>query len=160
LLNDCKYGYDINRNVMRLSLLRAPGWPDPEADRGRHSFAYALLPHIGDVRDAGVIASAEALNLPIDVRTGRAASGTIASVDRPNVSIEAVKKADREDAIIVRLCEVWGARGPVRVTVGAPVRSATRTDLLERDIDDTALVDGAVVVNIRPFELVTLKLRT
>ena len=69
LLNDSKYGYDIHRNVMRLSLLRAPGWPDPEADRGRHRFAYALLPHIGDLREAGVIADAEAFNLPIDVRT-------------------------------------------------------------------------------------------
>src|SRR5690349_2572835 len=59
LLNDAKYGYDIHGNVMRLSLLRAPGWPDPEADRGVHRFAYALLPHVGDLRDAGVVAEAE-----------------------------------------------------------------------------------------------------
>lgn len=160
LLNDCKYGYDIHRNVMRLSLLRAPGWPDPEADRGRHRFAYALLPHIGDFREAGVISQAEAFNLPIDVRTGGAASGTIVAVDRPNVSIEAVKKADRSDAIVVRLCEVWGARGPVRVVVGAPVTSATLTDLLERDTAELDVTDGRIEISIRPFELVTLKLRT
>jgi alpha-mannosidase len=159
LLNDSKYGYDINRNVIRLSLLRAPGWPDPEADRGRQRFAYALLPHIGDLRDAGVIASAEAFNLPIDVRAGSATPGTIVAVDRPNVSVEAVKKADRADAIIVRLCEVWGARGPVRITVGAPVTSAATTDLLERDIEDLTVHDGVVEIALRPFELVTLKLR-
>jgi alpha-mannosidase len=145
---------------MRLSLLRAPGWPDPEADRGRQRFAYALLPHIGDLRSAGVIAQAEAFNLPIDVRRGSYARGTVVSVDRPNVSIEAVKKADREDAIVVRLCEVWGARGPVHVTVGAPVTSATTTDLLERDITDLGVHDGVVEVAMQPFELMTLKLRT
>ena len=160
LLNDGKYGYDIHRNVMRLSLLRAPGWPDPAADRGRHRFAYALLPHIGDLREAGVIAQAEAFNLPIDLRTGSSASGTIVSVDRPNVSVEAVKRADREDAIVVRLCEVWGARGPVRVTIGAPVTSAVRTDLLERDIEELAVDDRTIEIALRPFELVTLKMRT
>ena len=65
LLNDCKYGYDIHGNVMRLSLLRAPGWPDPESDQGAHRFAYALFPHAGDLREAGVIAEAEAFNLPL-----------------------------------------------------------------------------------------------
>ena len=160
LLNDCKYGYDVHRNVMRLSLLRAPGWPDPEADRGHHRFAYALLP--ARRRPAGCRRHrrAEAFNLPIDVRTGTSASGTIVAVDRPNVSVEAVKKADREDAIVVRLCEVWGARGPVRVTIGAPVISATRTDLLERDTDALAVDHGTLELTLHPFELVTLKLRT
>ena len=65
LLNDCKYGYDIHGSVMRLSLLRAPTHPDPAADRGRHRFTYALMPHPGDFREAGVIAAAEDLNHPL-----------------------------------------------------------------------------------------------
>ena len=76
------------------------------------------------------------------------------------MSVEAVKKADREDAIVVRLCEVWGARGPVRVTIGAPISSATTTDLLERDVADLTVDDGTVEITMHPFELVTLKLRT
>ena len=51
LLNDCKYGYDIAGNVIRLSLAQAPTWPDPVADRGHHRFTYRLLPHCG--RPAG-----------------------------------------------------------------------------------------------------------
>src|SRR5579859_4276952 len=65
LLNDSKYGYDIHGSVMRLSLLRAPTHPDPNADRGRHRFTYALMPHLGDFRAAGVIAAAEDLNAPL-----------------------------------------------------------------------------------------------
>ncbi|MDH7570868.1 MAG: glycoside hydrolase family 38 C-terminal domain-containing protein, partial [Armatimonadota bacterium] len=56
LLNDCKYGYDVRGNVLRLSLLRAPKNPDPNADMGRHLFTYALYPHPGDVRLGAVVA--------------------------------------------------------------------------------------------------------
>jgi hypothetical protein len=64
LLNDCKYGYDIAGNVIRLSLLRAPTWPDPVADRGHHRFTYRLLPHAGDLRAAGVVDAGYDLNVP------------------------------------------------------------------------------------------------
>ena len=112
LLNDCKYGYDIVDDVIRLSLLRGPGWPDPEADQGNHRFAYALLPHRGDLRaPEGVIAQAEWFNIPIRIERGRG-EGRVVTVDRPGVSVEAVKWADAADAVVVRLCEVWGSRGP------------------------------------------------
>jgi len=149
---------------MRLSLLRAPGWPDPESDRGVNHFAYALFPHAGDLREAGVVAEAEAFNLPLTaVRAtpapgNRPARASVVRVDRPNVTVEAVKKADREDAVVVRLCEVWGARGPVRVTLDQPVHGAVRTDLLERDISAVPIAAGAVDLDLRPFEIVTLKL--
>jgi alpha-mannosidase len=166
LLNDCKYGYDIHGNVMRLSLLRAPGWPDPETDQGQHRFAYALLPHAGDLREAGVVEEAEAFNLPLTaVRAGpgpgrgsRPRAASIVAVDRPNVTIEAVKKADREDAVVVRLCEVWGARGPVRLALDSSVTAAVRTDVLERQVAAVPITDGRIDIDFRPFELVTLRL--
>ncbi len=52
LLNDSKYGYDAKDNVLRLSLLRAPEWPDPNADQGHHEFTYSLYPHAGTWREA------------------------------------------------------------------------------------------------------------
>ena len=155
LLNDSKYGYDILGNTIRLSLLRAPGFPDPEADQGSHHFAYALVPHEGDLRDAGVIAEAEHFNLPLSLRSGKG-EGRVVSVDRPGVSVEAVKWADRSDAVVVRLCEVWGSRGPVRVTLHRPFVSVARTDLLERAVSPLAGHDGTVELVLRPFELVTL----
>jgi alpha-mannosidase len=164
LLNDCKYGYDIRGNVMRLSLLRSPGWPDPESDQGAHRFSYALFPHAGDLRTAGVVAEAEAFNLPVDVIVvgsgpgSASARSSIVSVDRPNVTVEAVKMADREDAVVVRLCEAWGARGPARVTFDRPVHAAVRTDVLEREVGPATVVNGGIELDLRPFELVTLKL--
>jgi alpha-mannosidase len=157
LLNDCKYGYDIRGSVMRLSLLRGPGYPDPEADRGQHRFAYALLPHPGDLRaPGGVIAEAEAFNLPLTVVPG-SGRGHLVAIDRPGVSIEAVKLADRSDHVVARICELWGSRGPARLTLNLPVVAAWRTDLLERDLAEVSLDGRTVALELRPFELVTLK---
>jgi alpha-mannosidase len=155
LLNESKYGYDILGHTIRLSLLRAPGFPDPEADQGSHHFAYALVPHEGDLRDAGVIAEAEHFNLPLSLLAGQG-EGRVVSVDRPGVSVEAVKWADRSDAVVVRLCEVWGSRGPVRVTLHRPFMSVVRTDLLERVVSPLVGHDGTVELELGPFELVTL----
>ena len=155
LLNESKYGYDILGHTIRLSLLRAPGFPDPEADQGSHHFAYALLSHEGDLRDAGVVAEAEHFNLPLSLVAGRG-EGRVVSVDRPGVSVEAVKWADRSDAVVVRLCEVWGSRGHVRVTLHSPFVAVTCTDLLERPVSPLASRDGTVELELRPFELVTL----
>ena len=157
LLNDCKYGYDVRGHAMRLSLLRGPGFPDPLADQGPHQFAYALLPHSGDLRAPdGVVAEAESFNLPLTLVPGRG-EGRVVSVDRPGVSVEAVTWADRSDgAVVVRLCEVWGSRGPVRVTLHRPHGPVSRTDLLERTIAPLPNDAGAVVLDLQPFELVTL----
>jgi alpha-mannosidase len=155
LLNDSKYGYDIRGHVMRLSLLRSPGYPDPEADQGRHRFAYALLPHPEPFQDS-VIAEAEFFNLPLSFASG-SRSGRLVTVDRPGVSIEAVKWADCSEGIVVRLCEVWGGRGPVRVTLHAPFSSVTRVDLLERDLGPVVHEDATALLQLGPFELVTLR---
>jgi len=72
------------------------------------------------------------------------------------VSVEAVKWADRSDAVVVRLCEVWGSRGPVRVKLHRPFVSVDRTDLLERPVSQLVSHDGTVELELRPFELVTL----
>ena len=66
LLNDSKYGYDIRGHVMRLSLLRAPEYPDPDADQGEHEFSYALLPHPGPFYER-VVDEAESFNLPMAI---------------------------------------------------------------------------------------------
>ena len=139
LLNDSKYGYDIAGNVIRLSLLRATTWPDPEADRGHHHFVYRLLPHVGDLRQAGVIDAGYDLNVPIRTVTTSAhrgplePDGSLLSVDAPHVVVEAVKRpGEHPGGLVVRLYDAWGRRGPVTLEAPWKVRRAVRTDLLER----------------------------
>jgi alpha-mannosidase len=160
LLNDSKYGYDILGSVMRLSLLRAPTHPDPAADVGRHRFTYALMPHPGDFREAGVIAAAEDLNAPLRLVRGAMGSGrrSLIEVDARQVIVEAVKRAEDSDAVIVRLYEAWGGRCRARLTSSLPVSRAYLCDLLERERDKVEVRDGQLEVELTPFKILTLKL--
>lgn len=164
LLNDCKYGYDIHDNILRLSLLRAPLSPDPLADRGQQVFTYALLPHAGDVRAGGVIAEAYALNVPLHLQTLPNQAGMLPAshsffqVDRSGVVIEAVKRAEDGNDIIVRLYEADGARGNLNLTTSLPIDRAWQTDLLEKPKKSLPIKAGTVKLALKPFQIVTVRL--
>lgn len=164
LLNDCKYGHDIRDNVMRLSLLRGPIEPDPEADLGEHTFTYSLFPHPGGFREGRVIEEAYNLNVPLVVRaTGEKTTVPAKAwfeLDQPGVVIEAVKVAEDGDGVIVRLYEAYGARRLAKLSVGIPVNRVTETDLLERAVSTKhEFSDSAVRLAFGPFEIKTLRLR-
>jgi alpha-mannosidase len=156
LLNDSKHGYDIHESVMRLSLLRGPTHPDPTADIGRHRFTYALMPHPGDFREAGVIEAAEDLNNPLRVvptNLPPGASRSLLEIDTRQVIVEAIKRAEDSDAVVVRLYEAWGRPCRARLTTSLPARRITLCDLLEREIAETGLE-----LDFTPFRILTLKL--
>jgi len=162
LLNDCKYGHDIRDNVMRISLLRSPTVPDPEADQGEHRFAYSLLPHAGSW-DEATIAAAYALNDPIIIaegQRGRAekALAPLLTVDRPNIVIETIKQAEDGDGIIVRLYESQRQRGPVTLTTGFQLDSAWRANLLEENQTPLSVTGRQVSLFVKPYQIVTLRL--
>jgi alpha-mannosidase len=168
LLNDCKYGYDIQGNVVRLTLLRSPTWPDPVADQGRHELTYALMPHgAGDPVTAGVVAAAHALNSPLRVVEAAApGAGSLpptfsaVEVDDPAAVVTAVKRPDADgEGIVVRLYEAGASHRRVRVRCSVPgLSTVSRIDLLERPMDPPIEVadDGAAWVALHPFEIVTL----
>ncbi|HSS95022.1 MAG TPA: glycoside hydrolase family 38 C-terminal domain-containing protein, partial [Candidatus Dormibacteraeota bacterium] len=161
LLNDSKYGYDIRGSVMRLSLLRAPTHPDPAADRGEHRFTYALMPHPGDFRQAGVIAAAEDLNSPLRIVRGDLPAGarrSLIEVDTPQVVVEAIKRAEDSDATIVRLYESWGGRCKALLRTTVPASRAFLCDLLERNREEVTVRDGVIDLAIGAFKVLTLKL--
>lgn len=160
LLNDCKYGHDVQGNTLRLSLLRSPTFPDPEADRGRHVFTYSLLPHTGGVGEA-TIAAAYALNDPLLVvraAGGRGSPVQLLAADRPNAVIETVKRAEDGRGFVVRLYESQRRRGPVTLHVGCDLAHAERTDLLERPRQALTVEGRRVTLELRPFEIATLRL--
>jgi alpha-mannosidase len=146
---------------MRLSLLRSPTHPDPTADRGWHQFTYALMPHLGDFRSAGVIEAAEDLNAPVRVMPSGLPSGVSRSVmeaSTPQVKVEAIKRAEDSDAVIVRVYEAWGGSCRATIKTTLPARRAALCDLLERERTELTIRDGEVEVDFSAFKVVTLKL--
>jgi alpha-mannosidase len=161
LLNDCKYGYAAHDNILRLSLLRSPTDPDPAADRGRHTFAYALYPHTGSPQAAGVVEEGLCFNVPLLLRAsdGLEGSESFLEVDSPALIIDTVKRAEESDALIVRLYESRGTRGVARLTTTLPLAGAALTNLLEDEIGALVVENGGVMLEFKPFEIVTVLLR-
>ncbi|MFK0019020.1 alpha-mannosidase [Streptomyces sp. NPDC090798] len=165
VINDSTYGHDVSRTVredggttttVRLSLVRAPRVPDPEADQGKHRFTYALLPG-ASIEDA--IAEGYALNLPLRVADSAGPAEPVVSVDGEGVTIEAVKLADDASGdVVVRLYESRGGRGTGTLRTGFPLAGAQVTDLLERPLTTADTEGNAVAVALRPFEVRTLRL--
>ncbi len=162
LLNDSKYGHDCvgdqRSTTMRLSLLRATRYPDPEADRGLHRFAYAVLPHGPGLGD--VLPEAWALNLPVRVQPGTPTT-SMAWVDHPGVVITAVKAADDGSGdLVVRLHEAFGGRARAVLRTARAAATVATCDLLERPLGGAeAVAGGGVALELRPFEVRTLRLR-
>lgn len=164
LLNDGKYGYDAHENVLRLSLLRSPKAPDPECDMGLHRFTYVLLPHYDGYHQADVVAAGYALNAPVrwamlDPKSGAKGEAPpfIACTSRDLV-VDAVKKAEEDDRLVVRLYEAHNCRGSAALSCARGVQRAWLADLMERPQATLDVVEGRVEFEYRPFEIVTILL--
>ncbi len=165
LLNDSKYGYECKHNELRLTLLKSATMPDPVADQGWHSMVYSLLPHTGDWR-GDVVPQAYDLNNPVIMAktgiwndpAGEPFEHSLASVDEPNVIIETVKCAEDGAGIILRLYEHHRARGAATLRVGFELAAVYECNLLEENQRPLEHDGGSVRLEMRPFQILTLRL--
>jgi alpha-mannosidase len=163
LINNSKYGYDDKDNVLRLSLLRSPTWPDPEADRGHHHFTYALYPHGGDWKQALTVRHGYDYNYPLQAMQLAAHAGTMpaefayVTVKPENVVLTALKKAEDSNALVFRVYEWAGKSSDVQFHVPPGATSATVTNLMEKPEGEPLKVTGdTVTAPIHPFEILTV----
>lgn len=178
ILNNGRYGHAVQGDAIAVSLLRAPKWPDPLADRGRHMTTVSVFPHAGD--RASVCVEAERLNEPLRVMNGTNAGplpAPIVNVADRRIELAAVKRADDgSDDLVVRMYERTGAVATVdaivncafvrSVGIASSERDATLsvTNLLEEKTDETQDSTRyrrhrvpAATDPLRPFELRTVR---
>lgn len=171
LVNDSIYGHDVTRDVdhsrvtttIRLSLLRAPRFPDPETDQGTQHVTYALVvgADIADATREGAL-----LNAPAQEVTGAREVAPLAVVDGTGLVLSSVKLADdRSGDLVVRLYESLGRRAHGTVTVRGEFAQVSEVSLLEEPLDgvvapaaDLADAVARVSVDLLPFEVRTLRL--
>lgn len=158
LLNNCKYGYDIKENTMRLSLLKSAVYPDPTADQGEHEFKYSLFPHLGDWREGQTVKQAWYLNHPLKAVKGGFApeEKSFVTIDGDHVIVDAIKKKEDENAVIIRLHEFEGRRGKVKLDFTIPVEKWVETNLMEQVEGEEKT--GNIEFTINPYEIKTLLL--
>jgi alpha-mannosidase len=158
LFTDCKYGYAVHGNVMRISLIRGTENPDETADLGKHAFRYAIFPHTGTLQDAEVVRRAYEFNVPWISVPGTIPTQSWLSIDSPHLVIDTVKKAEDSDALVVRLYECNGARGKANLKTALPYRKAGLVNLLEEPIKPLPGRGGKIPLTFRPFEIISVLL--
>lgn len=165
LLNDCKYGYDVKKDVLRLTLIKSGIEPDKSADQGYHRFTYSLLPHQGGWREGDVVREAYGLNNPLLARViPTAQEGTLprrfafAEVDTPTAIVETIKKAEDGDAWVLRVYEYGQCRlKNVHLRLGQAICKAVTCNLVEEQEEPVAWEGNTLTFDLAPFEVKTFK---
>jgi alpha-mannosidase len=164
LINESKYGYDAVGNLLRLSLLRSPVWPDPNADRGHHHFSYALYPHAGDWKQAMTIRHGYDYNYRLEAQQVEAHAGSLPAehsfvgVGPDDLVLTAMKKAEDSHALVFHFYEWAGKGGSAQLRVPPGATGAVETNLMEKQEGSALPVEGDhVTVHFRPYEIVAVR---
>lgn len=161
LLNNCKYGHDIKDNVMRLTLLKSATHPDPVQDQGEQNFIYSLLPHSGDFIDGNTVKHAYELNQPLKSIKGMLKSEVkkqLFKFNDANILVDAIKKAEDEDMIIIRFHDYSGSRQNVSIDSDYEITGWMETNLMEKPIENLRN-ENSINVVVNPYEIKTLMIK-
>lgn len=165
LLNDCKYGHDVKENVLRLTLIKSAISPDETADRGIHEFTYSLVPHTGDWREGNIVKEAYNLNVPLLAgelkanQTGSLpATHQFVEIDNDHVLLETVKKAEDDEAIIVRFYEYKQYRNQTNVSFAKTIKKAVECNLIEEEEKEAEYQNQTLSFSVSPYEIKTFKI--
>ncbi|WP_332843764.1 alpha-mannosidase [Paraclostridium bifermentans] len=161
LLNNCKYGHDIKDNVMRLTLLKSATHPDPVQDQGEQNFTYSLLPHSGDFIDGNTVKHAYELNQPLRAIKGMLKSEIkkqLFKFNDANILVDAIKKAEDEDMIIIRFHDYSGSRQNVSIDSDYEITGWMETNLMEKPIENLRN-ENSINVVVNPYEIKTLMIK-
>lgn len=162
LLNASKYGYDIKGNVMRLSLLRSPKWPDPTADRGKHEIHYALYPHTGSWQDANTVQRGIEYNSPLLVTTTTRHAGSLplsssfGSLTPANLILTTIKKSEAGETWTYQFYEAEGTDARAELELPAVPRKVVRSNFLEEEGTAVPFQGKRVSLDVKRNSVVTL----
>ena len=175
LLSECKYGFDVKDNLIRMTLLRSPDYPDPSMmglpelstlleDQGRHTFAYALYPHKGSWKQAHSIGKGYEFNYPPLVLTEPPHKGSLpksfsfVKVYPEDVILETIKKAEDSESFILRFYETIGKRTQTEILFSEPILEAWETDMMERKISKLPIQGKLLRVKLGACEIKTIQI--
>lgn len=164
LLSRQSYGYSAKGNVLKLSLLRAPTYPNPTADRGAHDFCYALLPHEGGYEQGKVIEEGYALHQSLVAERSHQATGlfagqfSLAKVDPAGVVIETIKKCEERPSLILRLISMAGRDGRFTLHFPLAVKQAWICNLIEQRLEQLPITAQSVEIAMKGHEIMSVEL--
>jgi len=164
LLNDCKYGCDLQPNQIRLTLLRGSTWPDEQADVGVSEFTCAVYPHSGNWQEAGTVRQGYELNLPLLVKVlpkleenghkTLPAVGKFLDLSAENLVLMAFKQSEDDSNVwILRCCECHGKEAKLELKSDLGLAISQPVDLLEQPINLPQKSDDGRSFRISPWKI-------
>ncbi len=171
LLNNCKYGHDAKQTTLRLTLIRSPFYPHPTepwhfndtkvTDQGHHSFSYALLPHTADWKKGETVHRAREFNNPVLVFDGEPKIELLPflKISHPAIQLDAVKKSETDDTVILRLHDAHGDGAKTTVEFGHHLLGAVECDMMENELQKLKPSKSKLQLAFKPFEIKTVKVR-
>ncbi len=163
VINDCKYGYDIDKDTLRITLMRAPILPDFTADKGISTFRYGVYVHENRWDDADTVKEAFKENIPLKAVYSEGGKGTEAEhsfikVSDEKVMIDAVKMAQDNNGIILRVYETSSHSGEVTITLPCEKFRCIDCNLMETDEEERATDGSSFTFTIKPFEVKSFRI--
>jgi alpha-mannosidase len=169
ILTDYKHGFDATPNQLRLTLLKAPLWPDPSCDRGWQTFSYSLYPHSHDWAQAHTVRLAHTFNLPIQPYlpplqepSDRAVQPCVSFLRLGDNSLvlTAFKPAeDNENHLILRCYESAGQPSTLTLDGVLTLDTITPVNLLEQPMGPGPAEEAkAAAITVAPWQIVSLAL--
>lgn len=150
---------------MRLTLLKSSCDPNPCADKEEHLFKYSLYAHSGTWKEGDTVKLAYQLNTPLFARIEEAHEGdldkslSLIKIDKDNVIIEVIKKAEDSDYVVIRMYEFHNKRTNITLEFMKNLSDVLECDLMEEKINSLEFVENKVSFIINPFEIKSIKVR-
>ena len=165
VMSDSKYGSDKpDDHTLRLTLLYTPGtrggYPDQGSqDQGRHQILYAIAGHKGDWSEGRDPWLAARLNQPLraflpGTHTGTGRTFSFLTLNSDQVQVEAIKKAEDSEDIIVRFKELTG-KPATNLSLGfpVPITAAREVNGQEETLGNATLQNGQLSFDLKGFGL-------
>ncbi len=146
LLNDSRYGLDVNGSTIRLTVLRASTDPDPKADEGHHEFSYAIYPHEGTWKEGLSVRRGFEFNTPVAIYPATQHGGKLPSslsfmqLDAPGFVLTTLKKSEDDNSFILRGYETLGRAGEILLKSWIPMKEVQETDVMEWQKKGTGII--------------------
>ncbi|MBW4532921.1 MAG: alpha-mannosidase [Pleurocapsa minor HA4230-MV1] len=165
LLNDCKYGYDAQPNQLRLTLLRAATWPDPQSDRGIHHFTYSIYPHKHSWQEANTVRQGYELNTnlhtiiltqPEQKKQNSQQLPTrseLLNLSADNLILMALQLSNQQN-LTMRCYEAWGTEAKIKLRSDVNLELADQIDCLDRK-----QVENEQLQRVKPHKIINFKLK-
>ena len=165
VLNDGKYGVDVDQATVGISALRSPAESDSLMNTIDHQFSLAIVPHIGDWKDANITRASHEINRRLIVRSVRKHKGKLpprhsfAAVSSPQVILSALKKSEDDKSWIMRIYESTGSPAAAMINLPFAPQTVSEVNMIEWDEKPLAVSGQEFMIHLSPWEVKTLKIK-